>query len=148
MSTTRSYATALRRSDEESKAPSHELSSSNLNRKSAKIDLRPGPLKTPSHPAKTAPDTSSNKVVAGENITEKQATEAKTVDVASSGKETDVAKTEVEAGNTSSSNILNTAKHDIEDAMQHGILRPPPEGAGRVSKLWHQLKELFVRLHF
>lgn len=44
----------------------------------------------------------------------------------------------------SSEGIVAQAKADVEDAAQHGILKPPPEDAGRLMKLWHQAKELFV----
>lgn len=40
--------------------------------------------------------------------------------------------------------VITQAKQDIEDAAQHGILKPPPENANRLMKLWHQAKELFV----
>ncbi|KAI0344833.1 hypothetical protein BDW22DRAFT_1355001 [Trametopsis cervina] len=39
--------------------------------------------------------------------------------------------------------IISTAKHDVEEAAQHGILAPPPPDAGRFRKLLHQAKELF-----
>lgn len=38
---------------------------------------------------------------------------------------------------------IETTKHDLEDAAQHGILQPPPEGAGMIRRLLHQGKELF-----
>lgn len=42
--------------------------------------------------------------------------------------------------------IVEATKHDLEDASQHGILVPPPVDASWVGKLWHQAKELFVRV--
>ncbi|KAH9924412.1 uncharacterized protein B0H18DRAFT_1211856 [Fomitopsis serialis] len=44
---------------------------------------------------------------------------------------------------THAESVIEATKHDLEDASQHGILVPPPEGASRVGKLWHQAKELF-----
>lgn len=42
--------------------------------------------------------------------------------------------------------LMEATKHDLEDASQHGILVPPPAGASWAGKLWHQGKELFVRV--
>ncbi|TFY67236.1 hypothetical protein EVJ58_g1752 [Rhodofomes roseus] len=44
---------------------------------------------------------------------------------------------------TQAESVIEATKHDLEDAAQHGILAPPPEGASWVGKLWHQAKELF-----
>ena len=41
-------------------------------------------------------------------------------------------------------NLIEMTKYDVEDAAKHGILAPPPEGAGMVRKAIHQIKELFV----
>lgn len=35
------------------------------------------------------------------------------------------------------------AIEDMRKAEQHGILKPPPEDAGRIMRLFHQGKELF-----
>ena len=43
-----------------------------------------------------------------------------------------------------SEGIITQTKEDLEAAAQHGILKPPPEDAGRIMKLFHQAKELFV----
>jgi LETM1 and EF-hand domain-containing protein 1 len=32
---------------------------------------------------------------------------------------------------------------DVSEAAKHGVLEPPPEGAGRIKRLWHQFKQLF-----
>ncbi|KAI0082005.1 hypothetical protein K474DRAFT_1655927 [Panus rudis PR-1116 ss-1] len=39
--------------------------------------------------------------------------------------------------------VVEVAKHDYQDAAQHGILAPPPEGAGRIAILIHTAKEYF-----
>ena len=52
---------------------------------------------------------------------------------------------EGEQGKGEKENPIEIAKHDIEDAAAHGILKPPPPGAGMVRRLFHQAKELFVR---
>lgn len=50
---------------------------------------------------------------------------------------------------TAEEGIISSAKHDLEEAAQHGILAPPPPNAGTIHKLYHQAKELFVCLnHF
>lgn len=38
---------------------------------------------------------------------------------------------------------LESTKYDIAEATKHGILSPPPEGASRTSRVWHQLKQIF-----
>jgi hypothetical protein len=35
----------------------------------------------------------------------------------------------------------------IKMAEEQGVLAPPPAGAGRVRRLWHHAKELFVCPH-
>ena len=41
--------------------------------------------------------------------------------------------------------IVESAKIDYGEAARHGILAPPPAGASKIGKLWHQAKEYFVR---
>ena len=41
--------------------------------------------------------------------------------------------------------IVDITKKDMDEAAKHGILKPPPEGAGKIKRLFHQAKELFVR---
>jgi len=40
-------------------------------------------------------------------------------------------------------NAIRLAIEDMRQATQHGILKPPPEGAGALRRLYHQAKELF-----
>jgi LETM1 and EF-hand domain-containing protein 1 len=40
--------------------------------------------------------------------------------------------------------IAESAKIDYGEASRHGILAPPPAGASKIGKLWHQAKEYFV----
>lgn len=39
--------------------------------------------------------------------------------------------------------VIEITKADYEQAIQHGILAPPPASAGRIGKLYHQAKEIF-----
>ena len=41
---------------------------------------------------------------------------------------------------------VKEARKDILKAQEQGVLVPPPADAGRVAKLYHQAKQLFVRL--
>jgi len=41
------------------------------------------------------------------------------------------------------SGVIETAKHDYDDASQHGILAPAPQGSSRIYTLFHHAKELF-----
>jgi hypothetical protein len=45
-----------------------------------------------------------------------------------------------------SNKVTETKKEDLKQAYIHGVLARPPPGAGKVATLWHQVKELFVRL--
>lgn len=47
-----------------------------------------------------------------------------------------------------SESVVEATRHDYEAASKHGILAPPPDGANRVYKLYHQAKELIVRFRF
>ncbi|KAG8934139.1 hypothetical protein FRC02_010516 [Tulasnella sp. 418] len=42
-----------------------------------------------------------------------------------------------------SASAIQLAIEDMRKAAQHGILKPPPEDAGRIRKTFHQAKELF-----
>ena len=42
--------------------------------------------------------------------------------------------------------IVAMTRRDLQLAQEHGVLLPPPVDAGRIRKLWHQVKELFVSL--
>lgn len=101
---------------------------------SPKIDLRPGPIKL----------NSTGKTLSEVNLSDKlvrnEALQGKTqIPVVQERKGESEALEERKP-----SNVLQTAKSDIENAMRHGVMKPPPEGAGRIQLLWHQLKELFV----
>jgi LETM1 and EF-hand domain-containing protein 1, mitochondrial len=45
----------------------------------------------------------------------------------------------------SSGTIAETVKEDLNYAYTHGVLARPPQDAGKLATLWHQVKELFVR---
>ena len=95
-------------------------------RKKQKVELRPAPLRPKSvSPTLPTPKTSTNAT----------ATQAPT----EAGPSSSSASAHGEEG------IIEVAKHDVEDAAQHGILKPPPENANKIMKLFHQAKELFVR---
>ena len=42
--------------------------------------------------------------------------------------------------------IVAMTRRDLQLAQEHGVLLPPPVDAGRIGKLWHQVKELFVSI--
>ncbi|KAI0093294.1 hypothetical protein BDY19DRAFT_419586 [Irpex rosettiformis] len=95
--------------------------------KSRRIELRPGPVKPHitgvAVPTRTA-TSKTNKALA------ERATKDSTVPAASGSA-------------TSEDGVISSAKHDLEEAAQHGILVPPPPNAGVVARLFHQAKELF-----
>lgn len=93
--------------------------------KKPKVELRPAPVR----PKSVAPTSPAQK-----SSTNTAATEAPTRAGPSSGS----ASAHGEEG------VIDAAKHDVEDAAQHGILKPPPENANKIMKLFHQAKELFV----
>ncbi|CCM00696.1 uncharacterized protein FIBRA_02735 [Fibroporia radiculosa] len=80
-----------------------------------KIELRPGPIKT-------------------------QKTPLPVTDVAPASSSPPAPQSPAPAKTES---LVETTKHDMEDASQHGILAPPPADASWAGKLWHQAKELF-----
>lgn len=53
-----------------------------------------------------------------------------------------------EGGKKAEPGIIEATKEDYDKAIEHGILAPPPANAGRVGKLYHQAKEIFVSLSF
>lgn len=86
--------------------------------KKPKVDLHPAPVRPkpasgPSQPKTDVPTAESSKAASGSS--------------APAGSE----------------GIITQTKEDLEAAAQHGILKPPPEDAGRIMKLFHQAKELF-----
>lgn len=92
--------------------------------KKAKVDLRPAPVKVTSTPSTTPPNPPAAPTAVSEGSS-KPTTQSSA------------------ASPSSSEGIIDAAKHDVEAAAQHGILKPPPENAGRFMKLFHQAKELF-----
>ncbi|KAG8887667.1 hypothetical protein FRB98_009229 [Tulasnella sp. 332] len=48
-----------------------------------------------------------------------------------------------EINTTQKPSLIQTAIEDMRKAEQHGILKPPPEDAGRIKRLIHHGKELF-----
>lgn len=91
-----------------------------------KVDLKPGPVKTKSS------DTSSSTPSVSSNTTDPSSSSQ------SNPTETSTTHAETAGG------VIETAKHDYDDASQHGILAPAPEGSSRLYTLFHHAKELFV----
>ncbi|EKM54042.1 uncharacterized protein PHACADRAFT_196477 [Phanerochaete carnosa HHB-10118-sp] len=92
--------------------------------KKQKVDLHPAPVRPKTAAGPSAPKASSKPAVTAA---------AATATTGSVG-------AHPAAGSTG---VVAQAKADVEDAAQHGILKPPPEDAGRLMRLWHQAKELF-----
>ncbi|GBE81380.1 predicted protein [Sparassis crispa] len=88
-----------------------------------KIELRPGPVKvskathTPTEPAAASPKPASTKA--------------------------NPEPLSPSASPDSTSKFAKATEHDFEEASKHGILAPPPEGAGMIRRLIHQGKEFF-----
>jgi len=102
--------------------------------KPRKLELRPGPVKTLSNAQSSNPPepiTVPSPKVSLETSTDIE--KEKRVVSSSSSTSTSGA----------SESVIETAKHDYEAAAVHGLLAPPPEGASRIRKLFHQAKELF-----
>lgn len=99
-----------------------------VQQRSRKVDLRPGPVK----PQAKLPADAAAHLRQTANATHTPADSSAEASFNSSP-------------TPSTEGIISTAKHDIETAAQHGILAPPPPNAGRIGKLFHQAKELFVR---
>ena len=93
-----------------------------------KVELRPAPVK-PSKPAPSPAPVSASTPTQAEAPALSPSTSAQ-VSTTPHPHET----------------VVEAAKHDFEDASQHGILLPPPEGASWPRRMFHQLKELFVRI--
>ena len=89
----------------------------------AKVELRPGPIKPPiAHPSSHSPK--AKKLPTTSPPPQPQST----ISTA-----------------TLSNTITGTMKEDLKQAYIHGVLAHPPPNAGKIAKLWHQVKELFVR---
>ncbi|KAI0717228.1 hypothetical protein C8T65DRAFT_641772 [Cerioporus squamosus] len=95
-----------------------------------KVDLRPAPVKPP----KASPEATSVPAPAATSST------ASSPSPTLSQAPPDASKSQV---STHPNSVIETVKEDFYDASKHGILAPPPEGAGWVRKLYHQGKELF-----
>jgi hypothetical protein len=95
-----------------------------LHQRPRKVEMRPGPVKA--QPTSTTGSSSSSK--------------------SDSSLTTQLGKTPAMSGSKPSEGVILTAKHDVEEAGRHGLLAPPPPEAGRIGKLIHHAKELFVRL--
>jgi hypothetical protein len=96
-----------------------------------KVELRPGPVKStdPNHdrPTPTPPTVKPH---------HRSSTSPR------------VSSTTSVPSSTSShaSSVIETTKRDFDDATKHGILAPPPPGASRFRQIFHQAKELIVRI--
>ncbi|KAI0321091.1 hypothetical protein OF83DRAFT_1101517 [Amylostereum chailletii] len=91
----------------------------------SKVELRPGPVK-PSPLTSSIPGASPKPVK---------------VPGTPSGSASET--TASNGGTKSSPSIVEMTKQDMHHARTHGVLAPPPPNAGRIGKLWHQVKELF-----
>lgn len=86
-----------------------------------KIELRPGPIK----PLTAPPGSHSEKM---KQVATKSAPSLQ--------------PTSPTAGRTEA--VAETPKGDFKRTYIHGVLARPPPDAGKIAKLWHQVKELFV----
>ena len=87
-----------------------------------KVELRPGPVKLPITPS-------------GSHV--EKVKQAPTKNVSS------LRPTSPTPARTES--VAETVKEDLKQAYIHGVLARPPPDAGKITRLWHQVKELFVR---
>ena len=94
-----------------------------------KVELKPGPVK----PKASEPGPSSTSLANQQEAVVK-------AEKTSSPSTSPISHTDTSGG------VIETAKHDYADASQHGILAPAPEGSSRIYTLFHQAKELFVRV--
>ena len=97
----------------------------------AKVELRPGPVKStdPNHDRPT-PTPPAVKPHHRSSTSPRVSSTASTHSPASSH----------------ASSVTETTKRDFNDATKHGILAPPPPGASRFRQIFHQAKELIVRI--
>ena len=91
-----------------------------------KVELKPGPVKAKVLEAGKLQSSVSNQPDANVPRSTPSSTSTSHVDTAGG--------------------MIETAKTDFADASQHGILAPAPEGSSRIYTLYHQAKELFVRI--
>ena len=88
-----------------------------------KVELRPGPVKPP---------------IAPSNLHSPKLKESPTTDTSPQFQSTSSTAKSYET-------ISETMEEDMKYAYIHGILARPPPDAGKLARLWHQAKELFVR---
>lgn len=86
-----------------------------------KVELRPGPIKP-----LTAPSSSHSEKV--KQVPTKNASSLRPTSPTT-------ARTE---------SVAETVKEDLKQAYIHGVLARPPPDAGKIARLWHQVKELLV----
>ncbi|TBU22845.1 hypothetical protein BD311DRAFT_769649 [Dichomitus squalens] len=99
-----------------------------------KVDLRPGPVKPP----KAYPEPSASQK-ASESAATSLSSGSESIPTPPGGVPPLPSGTVTEIDHS----VIQTAKEDYYDASKHGILKPPPEDASWVGKLYHQAKELF-----
>lgn len=80
----------------------------------AKVELRPGPIKPPTHVEKLKQTPTKNSSLQPTSPTAR------------------------------SESIVETTREDFKQAYIHGVLARPPPDAGKIAKLWHQARQLFV----
>lgn len=107
--------------------------------KKGKVELRPAPVKP--KPSDVFPKSSSSHNEQALKV-EHASTATLTQDVHTAATKSDTKPSAHREG------VIESAKHDFESASSHGILAPPPPGAGRIRTLVHQAKEFFVRSCF
>jgi hypothetical protein len=97
----------------------------------SKVDLRPGPIKTPSSQSSsaTAPNGTPTPL-ASEKL--QQVKPAVTP------------SQEMPQPQPVQGSVLSVMKSDIEDAMRRGVMVPTPADANALQKFWHPLKEVSV----
>ncbi|KIP08288.1 hypothetical protein PHLGIDRAFT_35050 [Phlebiopsis gigantea 11061_1 CR5-6] len=119
----RQYSTSIPPA-EKAAASSEDLPPAGARTKKLKVELRPAPVRPQSIAAAAASSNASTSTPAAQ-------------DAPGSSPAAPSSATHGQEG------LIDVAKHDVEDAAQHGILKPPPENANRFMKLFHQAKELF-----
>ncbi|KAI8969574.1 hypothetical protein BD414DRAFT_510907 [Trametes punicea] len=92
-----------------------------------KVELRPGPVKSPRVASEPAPTAVSS--VSPSSVPDRPSTSS--------------SASSTQAQSTANHKVIEVAKEDYQEASKHGILAPPPENASWAGKLFHQAKELF-----
>lgn len=105
--------------------------------KKGKVELRPAPVKPkPSDVFPKSPSSPKEQAQKAEN--------ASATPVSAEVREAATNKGETKPL-PHREGVIESARHDFESASSHGILAPPPPGAGKIKTLVHQAKEFFVR---